>query len=27
VDLLPKDGLKPLIRQEVLNSTEVIYAR
>ena len=27
VDLVPKDGLKPLIRQEVLNSTEVIYAR
>jgi predicted nucleotidyltransferase len=27
VDLVPKDGLKPLIRQEVLKSTEVIYAR
>jgi predicted nucleotidyltransferase len=26
VDLVPKDGLKPLIRQDVLSSTEVIYA-
>ena len=26
VDLVPKDGLKPLIRQDVLASTEVIYA-
>jgi uncharacterized protein len=26
VDLVPKDGLKPVIRREVLASTEVIYA-
>ena len=26
VDLVPKDGLKPVIRQDVLASTEVIYA-
>ena len=27
VDLVPKNGLKAAIRQEVLSSTEVIYAR
>ena len=26
VDLVPKDGLKPAIREDVLVSTEVIYA-
>ena len=26
VDLIPKDGLKPVIRQDVLASSEVIYA-
>jgi len=26
VDLVPKDGLKPTIREDVLASTEVIYA-
>ena len=26
VDLVPKDGLKPAIRRDVLASTEVIYA-
>jgi predicted nucleotidyltransferase len=26
VDLVPKDGLKPIIRDEVLASAEVIYA-
>jgi len=26
VDLVPKDGLKPVIRRDVLASTEVIYA-
>lgn len=26
VDLVPKDGLKPLIRDEVLASAEVLYA-
>jgi predicted nucleotidyltransferase len=26
VDLVPKQGLKPLIRQEVLDSREIIYA-
>lgn len=26
VDLVPKDGLKPLIRQTVLDEAEVIYA-
>lgn len=26
VDLVPKQGLKPLIRQEVLSTAEVIYA-
>lgn len=26
VDLVPGDGLKPVIRDEVLNSAEVIYA-
>jgi predicted nucleotidyltransferase len=26
VDLIPKSGLKPLIRQEVLSKAEVIYA-
>ncbi len=26
VNLVPKDGLKPVIRREVLASTEVIYA-
>lgn len=26
VDLVPKDGLKPLIRDAVLSSTEVVYA-
>lgn len=26
VDLVPQDGLKPLIRDEVLSSAEVIYA-
>ena len=26
VDLVPKRGLKPLIRQEVLSSAEVLYA-
>ena len=26
VDLVPKDGLKPAIREDVLASTEVIYA-
>ena len=26
VDLIPKDGLKPVVRQDVLASTEVIYA-
>ena len=26
VDLVPTDGLKPLIRQSVLNSAEVVYA-
>jgi len=27
VDLVPKDGLKPLIRDEVLANAEIIYAR
>lgn len=27
VDLVPKDGLKPLIRDTVLANTEVVYAR
>ena len=27
VDLVPKDGLKPLIRDAVLANTEVVYAR
>lgn len=27
VDLVPKDGLKPIIRQRVLAETETIYAR
>ncbi len=27
VDLIPKEGLKPLIRNSVLSNTEVIYAR
>jgi hypothetical protein len=26
VDLVPKDGLKPLIRDEVLSGAEVLYA-
>ena len=26
VDLVPKDGLKPLIRDDVLTNTEVVYA-
>jgi len=26
VDLVPKDGLKPLIRDEVLASAEIVYA-
>ena len=26
VDLVPRDGLKPLIRQEVLQSARVLYA-
>jgi uncharacterized protein len=26
VDLVPKGGLKPLIRQEVLSTSEVLYA-
>ncbi|MDB5096387.1 MAG: polymerase beta domain protein region [Cyanobacteria bacterium RYN_339] len=26
VDLVPKDGLKPLIRDEVLDSARVVYA-
>jgi predicted nucleotidyltransferase len=26
VDLVPKDGLKPMIRQAVLSSAEVLYA-
>ncbi len=26
VDLIPKEGLKPLIRDEVLSSSEVVYA-
>jgi uncharacterized protein len=26
VDLVPKDGLKPLIRESVLSSAEVLYA-
>lgn len=26
VDLVPKDGLKPLIRQTILDEAEVIYA-
>jgi predicted nucleotidyltransferase len=26
VDLVPRDGLKPVIKQAVLNSAEVIYA-
>ncbi len=27
VDLVPKDGLKPLIRDDVLANIEVVYAR
>ena len=27
VDLVPKDGLKSVIRQEVLDSTEAMYAK
>jgi predicted nucleotidyltransferase len=26
VDVVPRDGLKPLIREEVLSSAEVLYA-
>jgi predicted nucleotidyltransferase len=26
VDLVPKDGLKPIIRDEVLSSAEIVYA-
>lgn len=26
VDLVPESGLKPLIREEVMNSAEVVYA-
>jgi predicted nucleotidyltransferase len=26
VDLVPKDGLKPVIRQSVMDSAEVVYA-
>ncbi len=26
VDLVPRDGLKPLLREEVLRHTEVLYA-
>jgi predicted nucleotidyltransferase len=26
VDLVPKDGLKPLIRDTILSNTEVVYA-
>jgi predicted nucleotidyltransferase len=26
VDLVPKDGLKPIIRQQVLSEAEIIYA-
>jgi len=26
VDLVPKDGLKPIIRDHVINSSQVIYA-
>ncbi len=27
IDLVPKEGLKPLIRDAVLQNTEVVYAR
>jgi uncharacterized protein len=27
VDLVPKDGLKPVIREAILTSAEVLYAR
>ena len=26
VDLVPRDGLKPLIRDDILANTEVVYA-